>query len=256
MIIDSHAHLELFNEKELKRILKNANSDEVALIVSNSVDIKSAKKIIEISEKFPIVKIALGIYPEQKPFDTYSKNYEKNFNEFKNLVLENKKNLVAIGEIGLDFYHGKKENKGIQEKLFIDQIKLAKELDLPIIVHTRGAEQEVLDILEKEKPKKIILHCFCGNMKLVKRAEFLGCFFSIPCSLKRMENFLHLLKIVPREKILTETDAPYLSPFPKKKNEPKFIKETIKKISDVWKISKEEVEKEIFKNSRKIFKIK
>lgn len=256
MIIDSHAHLDLFKENEIKRIIENSTKNDVRAIITNSVDLDSSIKSLELAKKFPIVKPAIGIYP---PTITEGNSKEKIFEELsklKKLARENRKNIVAIGEIGMDFYHGKREEKEFQEKILTEQLDLAKELDLPSIVHTRGAEKEILEILESRPPQKIILHCFCGNMKLVKKAVDIGCYFSIPCSLKRMQNFLELLKIVPKERILTETDAPFLSPFKEKKNEPAFIKETIKEISKIWNLSIEETEKQIEKNSFDVFRMK
>jgi TatD DNase family protein len=253
MIIDVHAHLDLFDETELRKVLENAKNSGVEYIITNSVDLETAKKSLLLSKKDSIIKVALGIYPEDA-LSIERENFSKeDFIEFKKLVLENKKNVVAIGEIGMDFYHGKKENKKEQETLFREQLELAKKLDIPALIHTRGAEAEILEVLKDYSEVKKVLHCFCGNMKLVEKASKLGCYFSIPCSLERMQNFLELLKIAPQEKILTETDSPYLSPFKGKQNEPAFITETIKVISKIWKISEEETEKIIEENTLKVF---
>lgn len=255
MIIDSHAHLDLFKDKELKEILERAKKAKVKYVVNNSVDIKTAKKSLDLSKKYPMIKVALGIYPEDALSIEREQEVNENFIEFKKLVLANKENVIAIGEIGMDFYHGKIENKKIQEELFRDQLELAKKLNIPAIIHTRGAEKEILDVLKDYPDTKKILHCFCGSMKLVEKAVKMNCYFSIPCSLSRMQNFLELLKIAPQERILTETDAPYLSPFKGKQNEPAFILETIKEISKIWKTTESETEKIIEDNSKKVFGI-
>jgi len=255
MIIDVHAHLDLFNEIELKKVLENAKNSGVEYIITNSVDLETAKKSLLLSKKYSIIKVALGIYPEDA-LSIERENFSKeDFLEFKKLVLENKKSIIAIGEIGMDFYHGKKENSKSQEELFREQLELAKKLNIPALIHTRGAEKEILEVLKDYPEVKKVLHCFCGNMKLVEKASKLGCYFSIPCSLERMQNFLELLEIVPQDKILTETDSPYLSPFKGKQNESANIKETIKIISKIWEVSEEETEKIIQENTLRIFNL-
>lgn len=253
MIIDVHAHLDLFKDSELKKVLAKAKESKVKFIVTNSVDLKTAKRSLELLKKDNLIKVALGIYPEDALSIERGDLSKEDFIEFKKLVLENKKDVVAIGEIGMDFYHGKKENKKEQEALFREQLDLAKKLDIPAIIHTRGAEKEILEVLKDYPEVKKVLHCFCGSMNLVEKASKLGCYFSIPCSLERMQNFLDLLKIVQREKILTETDSPYLSPFKGEKNEPANISETIKIISRTWQISQEETEKILEENALRIF---
>lgn len=256
MIIDSHAHLDFFKEDEIKKLIENSIKNDVYRIITNAVDLNSSIKSIEIAKKFPIVKASIGIYPPVAIKEEDKEKVIEEISKLKKLALKNKEEILAIGEIGMDFYHGKREEKEFQERILIEQLNLAKELNLPSIVHTRGAEKEVLEILKEYSSQKIVIHCFCGNMKLVKKAVEIGCYFSIPCSLKRMQNFLELLKIVPKERILTETDAPYLSPFEGKTNEPAFIAETIKEISKIWNLSIEETEKQIEKNSFKIFNLK
>jgi len=256
MIIDVHAHLDLFKEKELDKVLENAKKADVKYIITNSVDLETAKKSLDLTKKDKMIKVALGLYPEDALSVERADSSKEDFIEFKKLVLENKEKVVGIGEIGMDFYHGKKENQKTQEEVFRDQLELAKKLEVPAIIHTRGAEKEILEVLKDYPEVKKVLHCFCGSMKLVEKAVKLGCYFSIPCSLNKMQNFLELLKIVSQERILTETDAPYLSPFKGKQNESAFIKETIKEISKIWNISEGKTEKIIEENSLKIFNFK
>jgi len=153
----------------------------------------------------------------------------------------------------LDFSK-EKPNKKLQEKVFIKELELAKKLKLPAIIHTRKAEARVLEILEDYKDQKIILHCFSGNFKLIKKAKGLGFYFSIPTSIVRSEHFQKMIsELLPKEKILTETDSPYLSPFKEKQNQPAYIKESIKIISKIWDLSKEKTEKIIESNFNRIF---
>jgi TatD DNase family protein len=245
MIYDVHAHMDFFNKEELKSILDN--SKEVVLIISNSVNIKSCEKNLELSKKYAKIKLATGLYPE----DTLKKS---DFGKLKDFVKNNRPNIIAIGEVGLD--KTEKADFELQKNIFIQELGLANRFNLPSIIHTRKAEKEIIDILENYKNQKIILHCFSGNFKLIKRAIELGCYFSIPSIIVRSEHFQRLVVEVPRDKILTETDSPLLSPYKDKSNQPAYISETIRKLAEIWKISEKEVENQIEKNTKYVFSIK
>jgi TatD DNase family protein len=148
MIIDIHAHLDLFSEKELKEVLKNAKEAKVKYIISNAVDYKTSLLTLELSKKYPMIKPALGLYPEDALEEERRDEREKDFLKFKELAIKNKEKLVAIGEIGMDFYHGKKENSKEQEKVFREQLELAKKFEIPAIIHARNAEAEVIEVLK------------------------------------------------------------------------------------------------------------
>lgn len=238
MIYDVHAHLDLASD--LASLISNAKKKNVKIIITNSVNLKSLKKNFEIKDKYgEIIQLAAGLYPEE------DLTLEK-FEEFENFVRMNKKKIIAIGEIGMD----KTEELDflLQKEIFVKQLNLARELNLPVIIHTRKAEEEVLSILKDCKDLKIVLHCFSGKFKLVKKGEELGCYFSIPTNVVRSEQFQKMVEELPRNRILTETDSPYLSPFKDKENESSFIVESIKKISEIWNLSEEEVEIQIEKN--------
>jgi len=224
----------------------NAKKVGVKSIITNSINLKSCEKNLKIKRQYPeIVKLAVGLYPEKTLKPSNSKKFEF-------FVQENIKNIIALGEIGLDFSYEKPTRK-LQEKVFIKELELARRLNLPVIIHTRKAEQRVLEILEDFKDLKIILHCFHGNFKLIKKAEELGCYFSIPTSIVRSEHFQKMIKEISKEKILTETDAPYMSPFKEKQNEPAFIQESIKTINKIWNLSSEKTENILENNFKKIF---
>ncbi len=242
MIVDVHAHLDFLDEKKLKEIQDNS---KLKLVITNSVNLKSCRKNLEISKKYKKIKLAVGIYPDEKFL-------KKELEDFKKFVKQNKKEIFAIGEIGMDFKHGK--NKKLQENIFREQLKIAEKLDVPAIIHTRKAEKEIIEIIKDYKCKKI-LHCFSGKLKLVKQAIELDCYFSIPTNIVRAEHFQKMIEIISKDKILTETDSPYLSPHKDKKNEPAFISESIKMISKIWKKSKSETEKQIEENFNRVFKV-
>ena len=188
--------------------------------------------------------MALGLYPSDNLDNLIYK-------EFEEIVSNNQKRIFAIGEIGIDFKEG--QNKEIQEKFFTLQLELAQKLKIPAIIHSRKAEKEVLKILENYPKLKKILHCFSGKFSLVKKADEMGCYFSIPTNIVKNEHFQKMVKELPKNKILTETDAPFLSPYPEKRNQPAFIKESIKKISEIWNLSEKQTENQIERNFLKAF---
>ncbi|NCN86309.1 TatD family hydrolase [archaeon] len=242
MIYDTHAHLDFVSEDKLEEI---ENNYKIGVVVSNSVNIFSNKKNLEISKKYSKIKFAAGLYPEE----TLKK---EDYEELEKFVKENKKDVFSIGEIGMDFSRELPE-KEIQEYVFEKQLELAEKLNLCVSIHTRKAEREIIEILREFPKVKRILHCFSGNFKLVKEALQIGCYFSIPTNIVRSEHFQKMVREIPREKILTETDTPYLSPFKETENEPANIVEAIKVISRIWEVSKEEAEKQIEDNFKKLF---
>ena len=145
------------------------------------------------------------------------------------------------------------KDKENQIKNFNKIIELSEKIKKPLIVHSRGAEKECIEILETSSNKKILMHMFSGNKKLIKKGEILGFYFSIPCIINKSQHFQMMAEIININQLLTETDCPWLSPFPDKKNEPSFIKFTIEKIAEIKKFDKIEVENNIFMNYQKFF---
>jgi len=244
MLVDVHLHLDFFEEPERGKVIKRAKENNVKVIISNGTNLEKNKKVLELSKKYDIVKPAFGLYPTEA--ESMS---EKEINETLEFIEKN--NPIAIGEVGLDLNHGKNLEK--QKQVLRQFIELAKKLDIPIIVHSWKAEKETVEFLKQNKAKKVILHCFCGNAELTKEAEELGYLFSIPTSIVKSKTFRKLAKRIQLKAILTETDAPFLSPYEGKRNEPSYVKETIKKISEIKHITEEELEKIIFMNYQNLF---
>lgn len=257
MIIDVHCHLTFPQfEKDLDEVITRCKENGVVSIICSGVDHISNVKVLELSKKYKIIKASLGVYPLDAVGIADDVNVgprKVNVDEEIKFIKENKDKIIAIGEIGLDKSPEEPKLKE-QEEIFIKMIKLAKEINKPIVVHTRKAEKECLDILEKEGAKNVVLHCFMGNLKLVKRAENLGYNFSIPAIITRLQHFQTLVNQISMQNILTETDAPYLSPIKGERNEPFYIRESIKMISKIKNLTEEETEKIIFSNYQKIFK--
>ena len=258
MLIDVHCHI-LFShfDKDLDEVIKRAKEVGLIAIVVSGVNHSTNEKVLELAKKYDIIKPSLGIYPLDAVGlgfkDDVIRDVEKiDVDKEIEFIKKNKDKIIAIGEIGLD--NSAEDSRLEEQKIaFRKAIRLGKEIDKPIVIHTRKAEKECIDILEEEKSKRVVLHCFTGNLKLAKRAEQLGYSFSIPAVITRLKHFQELVERVSLNNILTETDAPYLSPVKGERSEPSNIKETIKIIAKIKNMETEEVEKIIFSNYQKIF---
>jgi len=257
LLTDIHAHLEHdYFKKDLDKVIDNARSAGFKAIITAGINPETNRKALELSKKYDIVQCSLGVYPRS----ALSKEVEDNIFPLKleefdihkeaEFIKANKDNIAAIGEIGLDFSNDKDEE---QINDFKEMIKLAEELKKPVIVHSRKAEQECVDLLQSSKLKKVVMHCFMGKKRLVKRIQDNGWYFSIPPIVVRTQQFQDIVKDVPISQLFTESDAPYLSPFKEKRNEPSFIIETIKKIAELKGMDEQEVANNIYMNWQKVF---
>ena len=258
-IFDSHAHYDdaKFDE-DRESVLENIYDAGVEKVVSAGYSLESSYESIKLSEKYEFIYSTCGISPNDIP-DTVEKLQEQ-ISELECLVKQNKK-VVAIGEIGLDYYWNK-ENKELQKKAFIMQIELANKYNLPIVIHTREAIQDTIDVLKNaELPeKKGVFHCCPLNIELVKQALKLGFYISFagPVTFKNSKNANEIIEMVPMDKILIETDSPYLSPEPLRgrRNDPRNVKYMAKKIAEVKRITLEEVASVTYENAKDVFNIK
>ena len=255
---DNHCHLddEKFDE-DRDRIIEEIHQDEIQKMVSAGYSLEGSKRSIELSKKYDFIYSTCGISPNDIPHT--EEELWKNLREIKNLAKNNKK-IVAIGEIGLD-YHWNKENKELQKRAFIEQIKIANELKLPIQIHTREAVYDTIEILKQNLvEKRGIFHCCPLNRELVKEGLSLGFYISFagPITFKNSKNADEIIKMVPNDRMLVETDSPYLSPEPfrGKRNDPRNVKLIAKKIAEVKELSLEEVANITYKNAINIFEIK
>lgn len=255
---DNHAHLddEKFDE-DREDIIKKIHKDEIDKFVSAGYSLESSKKSIELSKKYDFIYSTCGVSPNDIP--QTEEELWKELDEIKKLAKENKK-VVAIGEIGLD-YHWNTENKELQKKAFIEQIKIANELNLPIQIHTRDAVMDTLEILKQNNVnKKGIFHCCPLNRELVKEGLKLGFYISFagPVTFKNSKNANEIIEMVPNDKMLIETDSPYLSPEPfrGKRNDPRNVKLIAKKIAEVKNITIEKVANITYENAMGIFNLK
>lgn len=247
MFIDIHAHLEFF--KELKSVISNSKKEQVNIILSCGVDSETNKMVLAFSQMFSEIKPCMGIYPSDA-----LKMSSNEINEEIDFIKKNKDNIIAIGEVGIDL---KEQGKDILEKQKENLKKfvlLAKELNKPVIIHSRQAEEHVIDLLEEINYNKVIMHCFMGNMKLVQKIINNKWYLSIPTCVKNSKHFQEVIKITPLSQLFCETDSPFLHPDKKYPNEPSNVIESYKKISEIKKISMSKVENEIEENFKKLFK--
>jgi len=245
--IDIHCHLDYMEQPHLA--VQRAREEDVRIVLTNGVNPATNRKCLELAKTHPEVKAALGFYPpDALEGFTFS---EQEFQEEIVFIRKNRHHIQAIGEVGMDFKDGK--DKALQERIFVSMISLAKELDIPLLIHSRKAEAEVLEILKREQPKKVILHCFSGKKALIQTASNLGYSFSVPTNVVRAENFQQLVKAVPISQLFCETDSPFLSPFKGKPNEPAFVVESYKKIVEIKGLDLDEVRNLVYQNYQRMF---
>lgn len=257
---DSHCHLDddRFNE-DREILIEEIKKADITKFVSAGYSIKGSKKGIELAKKYEYIYTTCGISPNDIPQN--EENLWKSIEEIRNLVNENikYKKIVAIGEIGLDYYWEKDlQRRELQKQAFIKQIEMANEFDLPIVIHTREAVMDTIEILKKNKVnKRGIFHCCPLNRELVKEALKLGFYISFagPVTFKNSKNANEIIEMVPNDKMLIETDSPYLAPEPVRgtRNDPRNVKYIAQKIADVKGVSLEEVAKITYQNAKTIF---
>jgi TatD DNase family protein len=247
MNYDVHCHLSFPEfDRDRDEIVKRALGNEIG-IINSSVSPEEIGKAMEISEKYENVYWTLGLSASEI-------DENKVENTIKAIRL-NKKHLIGIGEVGLDYYWVKDEKKRAVERINFEKfIMLSTSLDLPLVVHSRNAEEDCLKILQ-EHGKKALMHCFSGTMEQAEKAIKLGCLISIPTNITHSKQKQELASRTPISSIVLETDAPYLSPIPKTRNEPVNIRKSVEAIAELKGIKKEEVEKTTSENARRFFNL-
>ena len=256
---DSHSHYndEKFNE-DREQIIKETYDAGITKFVCAGYSIKSSLQSLEMSNKYEFIYSICGISPNDIPQS--EQQLWKDIDEIYKIMKENNsKKLVAVGEIGLDYYWNK-ENKELQKQAFIKQIELANELKLPIVIHSRDASVDTIDIIKNYKVNKAgIFHCCQLNQELVRQALELGYYISFagPVTFKNSKNAPEIIKLVPIDRILIETDSPYLSPEPHrgKRNDCRNVKYVAQKIADIKGCTLDEIAYKTYENAMKIFNI-
>jgi TatD DNase family protein len=247
MLIDVHAHID-YEQFDLDRpeIIKRAKSEDI-LIINSGLNVEGGKKTLDLSREFDNVYATIGLPPTEI--------LDEDVNNVIELIEEYKDEIVAIGEVGLDYYWVKEEEKRKKEiKNFRKFIELSKKINLPLVIHSRDAEDDTLKLLD-EYHIKALLHCFGGDAKKAVEASEKGHLISIPANLVKSRVRQEVVKAVPLESLVLETDAPYLAPVPKTRNEPVNIKITAKKIAEIKNIDYSVVEETTTRTAKKFFNV-
>lgn len=255
-LFDTHAH---YNDEQYdgdrEELIEKMYEEKVTKIVVVGYDIEKSKQAVEIAKKHEYIYAAVGIHPSD-----IEKSKEKIDEQIQEIEkLSSREKVVAIGEIGLD-YHWEKENKELQKYAFIKQIELANKLKLPIIIHTRDAIADTIEILKNIKIENSgVLHCCTLNKDLIKTGLEAGLYTSFggPITFKNTKN-LEFIETIPDDKILIETDSPYLTPEPNrgKRNDSRNVKYVAEKIASIKQKSVEEIAKITYENGKRLFNIK
>ncbi|OGC03871.1 hypothetical protein A2276_08490 [candidate division WOR-1 bacterium RIFOXYA12_FULL_43_27] len=250
MYIETHAHLTMPEYQDLSEVVARAQAAGIEKIVNASFDLQSSEQSVKLAKQFPgYIYAAVGIHPH----------------DAGNLVLEkikelaSNKEVVAIGETGLD-YHYNPQTKEVQQMAFRNFLSLAQELELPIIIHAREAQEDTIRIMKEENKGKLrgVFHCFAGDEQLIEFAKETGFYISFAgmVTFKKAINVRENVVKTPLSMLLLETDCPYLAPEPHrgKRNEPAYLPLIAQKIAELKGISMEKVAEETTQNARTLFK--
>lgn len=255
MLIDTHAHLnaEQF-EEDLEIVIERALQSGVEKMIVVGFDRKTIQRAIELSEKFSFIFAVVGWHPVDAIDCT-----EEDLEWIESLATQPK--VVGIGEIGLDYYWDKSP-KEIQQKLLRRQIRLAKKVNLPIVIHNRDATQDLIQILKEEKASEVggIMHCFSGSAETAIECVKMNFYISLagPLTFKNARQPKEVVERIPLENLLIETDCPYLAPHPHrgKRNEPAFVKLVAEEIALIKNQTFDTVAKVTTENAKRIFRLK
>lgn len=249
-IFDAHAHYddEWFNE-DRERLFEAMADEGVAGIVSSAVDLSSAEINRAYSEQYSFMYFTAGIHPEN--LQNIPHNYRERIAE-----LYSHKKCVAIGEIGLDYHWD--IPRDLQKNIFIEQLRLADELNAPVVVHDREAHGDVMELLKKYRPKGLV-HCFSGSAEMLREVMKIGMYISVGgvVTFKNARRSVECVKEVPLDRLLLETDAPYLSPVPNrgKRNDSRNIVYTAEKIAQLRDMTTQQILNITAQNARKLYSV-
>ena len=253
MIFDSHAHYddEAFNE-DREEVIQGLKDKRVIGVLNCGASIEGARMSVELSNKYDFIYSAVGIHPEHADMVN-----EQVIEELRGLAQNPK--VRAIGEIGLDYYYEENPSRQIQKDAFKLKMKLAKELKMPVVIHDRDAHKDTLDIL-KEFPEVIgVVHCFSGSVEFARECLKLGYYigFTGVITFKNAIKLVEVARVVPMDRILVETDCPYMAPTPHrgKRNQSDYIKYIIEKVAEIKDKTIEEIEDITVLNIKQLLKI-
>jgi len=255
MIIDSHCHLDMSDyAEEIDDVIKRAQNAGVGLILTVATTPDEYDRALEIAKKYPFIYTAFGIHPE-----IAGKGYLITTEELIKKLKAPK--IIAVGETGLDYFYGS-ATKEAQKELLRTHCKAARQTNLPIIIHTRDADDDLIEIIEEELKKGTftgVIHCFSSGDKLAQKALEWGFYISFSgiLTFKKAIELQEIAKKIPINRVLVETDAPFLAPVPYrgKRNEPAYVIETLKKLAALKEIDEGVLARQIEQNFRELFRL-
>lgn len=253
-LFDTHAHLddEQF-EADREQVISDIRSSGVKNIMEIGSDLSSSEKAIEIAEKHDFIYCSVGIHPE------FAENADAaSFDKVKRLALSSDK-VKAIGEIGIDYHYDNCASREKQISCFSNQIDIAKELNLPIIVHDRDSKGDALKVMQVKHVTNGVVHCFSGSAETAKILVNMGLMISFTgvITFKNARRAIEALKVIPLDRLMIETDSPYMSPEPHrgKRNDSRYVKYVAQKMAEVKGIGFEELCNITYENGKKFFNI-
>lgn len=249
MFIDTHCHVVSEYYDDIDVVIKNAIDNGVLKIIINGYNMQSNREVLELVKKYDIVYGALGIQPEEL--------YDYNDDSLKFIEEHiNDEKIIAVGEIGLDYHYD--TDKDLQKELFKRQLKIAYKYNKPVIIHSRDCIQETYNILKESKVKGV-MHCYSGSKEMALEFIKIGFLIGIGgvSTFKNAKNIVDVIKYIPLEYIILETDSPYLTPEPYrgKRNEPMYIPIVAKRVADIKGLDIKEIERTTTDNARRLFDI-
>ncbi|HUH66723.1 MAG TPA: TatD family hydrolase [Syntrophales bacterium] len=253
ILADSHAHLEMRDfDRDRDEVVKRAEDAGVALIVTVGTTLDDCRKAVSIAGKYEGIYAAVGIHPHDVK-DIGNGTYDS----LKKLAKMDK--VVAFGEIGLDFFRNLSPRE-TQIMRFEEQLEVAAEIGLPVIIHDREAHKETVSILVARKPKHGgVIHCFSGDKRMASQCLDMGFYISIPGAITfgKPEKLGDVVRHIPLERLLVETDAPYITPVPNrgKRNEPAYVVHTARKVAEIKSVPFEELARATYQNTKDVFGI-
>ncbi len=253
-LIDTHCHLDMGSySADLQTVLADASTNGIKGVISIGIDYSSSKEAVKIAKQYPMVKATAGVHPH----DASTLNSDV-LNDICKLIDHHRETIVGYGEIGLD-YVKKYSPLDIQIQAFQDQLAVAKNFNLPVIIHDREAHHDILRILQKNAPfdKGGIMHCFSGDLEYAKKVLDLGFHISIPgiVTFKNATTLKEVTKCIPENSLLLETDGPFLAPVPYrgKRNEPLYLLYTANEVARIRGVSIEDIARITTANTEKLF---
>ncbi|MDD5464986.1 MAG: TatD family hydrolase [Candidatus Omnitrophica bacterium] len=252
MLIDTHCHLDFPPfDPDRDAVIQRAKAMGIAYFINIGSTLESSTASCALAQKYGEVYASVGVHPHDA--DTFNSQAE---DKLKSLAQKNK--VIAIGETGLDYYRNLSSQDN-QKQAFIKQIELAKDLKLPLVIHCRQAEKDTLQILKTALPLRAVVHCFSGDENFLRECLGAGFFISFTCNItyKKAQGLRDMVRLVPLDRLMLETDAPYLSPegFRGKRNEPLQIKLLAEEVSRLKGASFAEIAEKTTQNAKEFFKL-